>query len=221
MNCTFLIGCDQNYYDVWGINLLKSIKYFNNGNNYKLHCHIVNPKKDFTKIAGVIYTTEEKDFLNRNNEIAYLQCSRFLAVQKYYSNNEIIVTLDADSICTRKFTEIELEELLSKNHVLTRGKPTDNRWLAGMIVFKDKRFKEDYAISILSKKDFEWEYGWDQTVLAELANKYNFNQLPSKWMSIGKNGLKRVFLTLKGTSQKTESKYIDTYHNLIKKINND
>ena len=221
MNCTFLIGCDQNYYDVWGINLLKSIKYFNNSNDYKLHCHIVNPKKDFTKIAGVIYTTEEKEFLNRDNEIAYLQCSRFLAVRQYYPDNDIVVTLDTDSICTRKFTETELAELLSKTHVLTRGKPTDNHWLAGMIVFKDKEFKEDYANLVLSKNTDNWNYGWDQVVLGNLADKHNFKQLPPKWMSIGKNGMNRVFLTLKGKSQKTEKKYLNAYYNLIKKINND
>lgn len=218
MNFTFLISCDQKYYDIWAINLLKSIKHFNKFDVYTLHCHIVNPNNSLNKLEGVRYTFETKEFLDRDREIAYLQCARFLAVQKYYNNNDIVITLDADSICTRKFTKKETESLLLENHVLTRGKDVDNRWLAGMVVFKDREFKKDYANEILSKDSNDWEYGWDQIILRKLAEKHNFKQLPNSWMSIGKNGLNRVFLTLKGLSQKTEKKYTGVYNEVIKKI---
>lgn len=221
MNFTFLVSCDQKYYDNWATNLLKSIRYFNNHNNYNLHCHIVNPTENIQKIDKVKYTFENKNFLDKPREIAYLQCSRFLTVNKYYPNNEIVITLDADSICTREFSKDEIENLISHNHVLTRGKPNDNRWLAGMIVFKDQKFKKDYNDMILSKEDQHWEYGWDQIVLDQLSEKHQFKQLPDEWISIGKNGPKRVFLTLKGPSQKTEEKYLNSYLNLVKKINED
>lgn len=221
MNFTFLISCDQKYYDDWAINLLNSIKHFNNLNVYNLHCHVVNPNTDLLKLDGVKYTFETKKFLDRSREISYLQCSRFLAVEKYYPNNDIVVTLDADSICTRPFTEAEIQHLLLENYVLTRGKSVDNRWLAGMIVFKDRDFKKDYNNTILSKDDKYWEYGWDQIVLRKIANKHRFKQLSDNWMSIGKNGNNRVFLTLKGLSQKTEKKYTGIYDEIINKIRKD
>ena len=57
--CNILIGCDQNYYEQWAINLIKSIRHFNPF--VQCHVHIVNPG-NYQKIPNVEYTTEFIDF---------------------------------------------------------------------------------------------------------------------------------------------------------------
>src|SRR5210317_1926416 len=94
-----LIGCDQNYFDQWAVPLLQSINHHNPWLN--LHCHIVNPTKENT-LDSVSITHEKKDFLNNESKISYLQSVRFLAVANKFRKNEHVITLDADSICTRE-----------------------------------------------------------------------------------------------------------------------
>ena len=205
-----LIGCDQKYYDDWGINLVRSIKYFNPW--ITCHVHVVNPIH-IEKVDGVEYTTEIRDFPNDTVKIGYLQSVRFLKVAEKFSDKDLVMTLDADTICTRKTTPEEFTSTASKVTVLRHLK--DKHWLAGLVTYGAPGFKQDFANRLLSKPIEEWAPFHDQNVLDDLSKVYTFNeQHKLYWMSIGKNGNQSVFLTLKG-NQKYKDKYLSIYNKFL------
>lgn len=197
-----VVGVDQHYFDTWATPLFKSINDHNP--NLRLHCHIVNPTKSNT-ISNVDITKETIKFANDTSKISYLQSVRFLIADSKFSKSEKVVTIDADTICTRSYSQEEIEFLFSKQHILQSYK--DNRWLAGLVAFSDNGFRQDYVNEIKSKNIEEWEWGRDQNILAKFSKEYDFVPAPRDWISIGKNGANSVFLTLKGT-QKIKSKYL-------------
>jgi len=209
-----LIGCDQKYYDDWGINLIRSIKYFNPW--ITCHVHVVNPTH-IERVDGVEYTTEQRDFPNETVKIGYLQSVRFLKVAEKFNDKDLVMTLDADTICTRKTTPEEFTNATNKITVLRHLK--DYHWLAGLVTYGAPGFKQDFADRLLSKPIDEWAPFHDQNVLDDLSKIYNFNeQHKLYWMSIGKNGNQSVFLTLKG-NQKFKDKYLSIYNKfLVKEI---
>ena len=75
-------------------------------------------------------------------------------------------------------------------------------------------FRKDFYDLLMSKPIEEWSGFWDQKCLKQLSNTHNFIKCPTEWMSIGKNGLRSIFLTLKG-DQKTTEKYL-LYYNKVK-----
>jgi len=117
-----LIGCDQAYYDQWAVLLLSSIQRHNPW--IQLHCHIVNPTKD-NKLDNVDITSEQVNFVSDESKISYLQCVRFLAVADKFSKNERVITLDADSICTREMEKLHLKNYLKNNMYYNIIKKTD------------------------------------------------------------------------------------------------
>lgn len=200
-----LIGCDQTYYDNWAITLLESIKRHNPW--IKLHCHIVNPTVD-NKLDGVDITSEQIEFESDEIKISYLQSVRFLVVANKFSKNESVITLDADTICTRKIGKVATQRLFEKQYVLKHHK--DDRWLAGFVAFNDNGFRQEFAKELQSEPLNEWRWGRDQTVLNQYAKLYKFEPLDRLWMSIGKNKHNSAFLTLKG-EQKITDKYLKIY----------
>ena len=196
-----LIGCDQTYYDQWAVPLLASIQRHNPWIN--LHCHIVNPTKE-NFLEAVDITSEQIEFASNESKISYLQSVRFLAVANKFRQNEHVITLDADSICTRSIEPLEIENLFKKQHVLKHHK--EDRWLAGFVVFNDNGFRKEYAKELENITIDRWKWGRDQTILNKLGKKFRFCTLPKSYMSIGKNKQNSAFLTLKG-----EQKHIDKY----------
>jgi len=208
--CNILIGCDQTYYDTWAAPLLQSIRRHNPW--IRLHCHIVNPTKD-NALDNVDITSNQLEFVSDESKISYLQGVRFLAVADKFQKNEYVITLDADSICTRQIDNINLVELFQKQYVLQH--PKEDRWLAGFVTFLDNGFRQEYAKEIKSIPIQQWKWGRDQTILNSLANEFNFQKLDTSWMSIGKNKNNSVFLTLKGEQKETD-KYLNWYKRYIK-----
>ena len=209
MSYNILIGCDQTYFDKWTTPLLQSIQRHNPWLN--LHCHIVNPTKENT-LDNVSITSEHINFANDESKISYLQSVRFLAVADKFQKNEHIITLDADSICTRKIEHKEIKNLFNKQYVLSHHK--ENRWLAGFVIFNDNGFRQEYASELRSLPINDWLWGRDQTILNSLAKKYKFTKLDTSWMSIGKNKTHSAFLTLKGEQKETE-KYLNVYKSYL------
>mgnify|MGYP000949496317 CR=1 FL=1 len=204
-----LIGCDQTYFDKWATPLLQSIQRHNPWIN--LHCHIVNPTKD-NALDSVSITSETINFSNDESKISYLQSVRFLAVANKFRKNERVITLDADSICTRQIGNTAIERLFEKQYVLKHHK--ENRWLAGFVVFNDNGFREEYASQLNSVPVDKWKWGRDQTVLNQLADEYKFEKLDPLWMAIGKNRNSSAFLTLKGEQKETD-KYLNVYRKYL------
>jgi hypothetical protein len=200
-----LVGCDRKYHDDWAVPLFESI---HKRNPYlSLHCHIVNPL-DYRPLSYVNYTTENRNFPNRDVEISYLQCVRFLAVADNFSNDKPVITLDADSICTRKIDQTDFIELFKNQYVLQHHK--ENRWLAGFVVFKDDDFRNEYAKRLREVPVEKWIWGRDQKILNQMEQEFGFKPLPKSWMAIGKNKTRSAFLTLKG-DQKYLKKYLNLY----------
>lgn len=200
-----VVGVDQNYFDKWATPLLKSIATHNP--NLKLHCHIVNPTKS-NEIINVDITEEDILFDNDTSKISYLQSVRFLIAADKFNAAEKVMTLDADTICTRSYTQEEIDFLFSKQHILQHYK--DNRWLAGLVAFHNSNFRRNYAKEIRSEQLDNWEWGRDQNILAKFSKEYNFVAAPRTWISIGKNSADSIFLTLKG-NQKNKNRYLDIY----------
>jgi hypothetical protein len=117
------------------------------------------------------------------------------------------MTLDADTICTQAFTEQDFSLLFKNPHVLlSQG----DRWLAGLVTFDQSNFRQDFANRLRNKLVTEWKSGWDQEVLAELAETFNFTAVGVPWMAIGKIKEASTFLTLKG-DQKIKDKYLSEF----------
>jgi len=205
--CNLLISCDQIYYTDWAINLLKSIKYY--CPNLHLHCNIINPDYK-NEIEGVNYYYEEKDFNNDNSKISYLQSSRFIKVADF-DIQEKFVTIDTDTICTKKFDVTELISVIDRTSILKHRKK--DRWLAGFVSFTNNNFRKEFRELLFKDPIDSWLPGRDQIVLDQLANKYNYTVLDGDWMSIGKND-NSVFLTLKG-EQKYTDKYLSKFKGFI------
>jgi hypothetical protein len=206
----FLIGCDQKYYNDWGINLFKSINHHNPW--LQLHCHIVNPDLNMEKLSYVDYTFEQKGYTDQNNKLGYLQACRFVAVRNKFADSDLVMTTDADSICTRAIDKGEFEEVCSEVTFLTHQK--HNGFLCGLVTFGTGSFKQDYYDALYSIPDNEWKVGRDQAILKPLHEKHNFKVLDRTWMSVGKHRNASAFLTLKGNDRNNKI-YFDMYKNHI------
>lgn len=207
--CNILIGCDQTYYDQWAVPLLSSIQRHNPWIN--LHCHIVNPTKE-NSLDAVDITSEQIKFASDESKISYLQSVRFLAVADKFNKNERVITLDADSICTREISQSAMQSLFEKQYVL--GHHKENRWLAGFVTFLDNGFRQEYAKQLRAVPVDDRKWGRDQTILNALADEYKFKKLDTIWMAIGKNKNSSAFLTLKGEQKETD-KYLNVYRKYL------
>ena len=200
-----LVACDQNYYDKWACNLLKSIHDLNPHDWLQLHCHIVNPYK-VNELDYVNYTTEQNDYVT----IPYLQGVRFVVAANKFKNNEHVMILDADSICTREFTKEEFINVTSDVTVLKHHKELAfHPWLCGFVTLGNGMFRQDYANNLLITKSKEWEYGHDQDILNLLYHRHQYKTAPQEWICMGKQNPKSVFLTLKGDKHKKNPKYTE------------
>ena len=207
-----LLGCDQKYYDDWAKPLLESIHKFNPW--IQLHCHIVNPSRN-NKLNYANITTENRKFSSDIERISYLQSVRFLVVSDKFSNNENVITLDCDTICTRPIHRDDaLIRLFEKQHVLKHHK--EDRWLAGFVVFNQNGFRQEFSQELRSVPYSQWEWGRDQIVLNTFAQEFKFESVGRVWMSIGKlrKEHQSAFLTLKG-EQKVTEKYLKAYRKYL------
>jgi len=200
-----LVACDQNYYNKWGIELLKSTRYYNPSSWLNVHCHIVNPSKGFEQVKDVDYTTEKYS----NPSIEFLQGVRFLVASNKLPTDQVMI-LDADTVCTREFTKEEFIDVTSDVTVLKHHKKNAiHPWLCGFVTLGTELFRQDYANNLLITKTHKWEYGHDQDILLLLSNLHQYKEAPQEWICMGKQNPKSVFLTLKGDKHKNNPKYTD------------
>lgn len=202
-----LIACDEIYYTKWAISLLKSVHL--HAPWLTLHCHLVNaPTVELLDFVN--YTHEEITFVSEDQKLGYLQAVRFLAVADKFKNNELVVTLDCDSLCIAQFTKAEFAKLFEKQYVMHHPKAA--RWLAGFVTFNNNNtFRQHFSDRLRSIPLDQIISGWDQVILEELAKIYNFVKLPTDWISIGKPKKNTKFITLKG-SQRESEKYLLIYN---------
>lgn len=207
-----LISCDTDYYNKWAINLINSLKKFVPW--IKIHAVVINPN-NINVIEGVNYYYDNIKFKNSDSKIAYYQASRFLKCYELFPNNELVMSVDCDSLCTQPFSCQEFENVCSSISVLKHHKT--NRWLAGLVTFgSSNQFRKEFRNRLLEKDIGDWKPGYDQDILRSLEQKYKFTEsIPGDWMGFGYK--KGKFITLKG-EQKTASKYISIYERELTKI---
>ena len=205
------IACDGKYYDKWGLNCLRTIQNYNPW--IQLTAHIVNPisKNELTKVH---YFYEDRSFVNEASEISYYQSVRFIKCSEYFPNNELVMTIDCDTVCTRSFSIAEFTHVCQTTHVQRHQKA--DKWMAGLVTYGNtSAFRNDLKTNLLKDPIELWKYGRDQDVLNSMAYNYNFKGLNvGEWMSFGKG--RGIFITLKGT-QKTKDKFLKNYKEVMKK----
>ena len=208
-----LVACDKVYYENWAITFLKSLKHHVPW--LELHCHLVNAD-DVQELPNVNYSYEVMDFVSNDQKLGYLQAVRFLAAANKFKNNEKVIVTDCDALCVRSFNKDELFSLFEYHSVLRHVK-VDRRWMAGFIAFKDNFFRQEYAKRLLSKDINAWSDGWDQDVLKDIAEEFQFVEVDrNTWVSVGKHNGKSAFFMSKG-SQKFKEKYLERYRYFVER----
>ena len=167
------------------------------------------------KLPYVDYTYETVEYINNDQKLAYLQGVRFLAVAGKFRNNESVIVLDCDSLCVDSFTVDEFATLFEQQYVL-RNTKIDQRWMAGFVTFKDNYFRQAYVRELLKKPISEWLPGWDQDVMKQISEEYNFVELSKDWITVGKHNGRSKFFTSKG-SQKFKEKYLERYRYFVER----
>ena len=205
-----LLACDSNYYQTWTVNCIKSIQKYVPW--IKITVVVVNPN-NIDEISNVMYVYDYVDFPNEDSKIAYYQAVRFIKCADLFSNNELVMSIDCDTILTKLFSQEEFKTLCSNITVLRHHKA--DRWMAGLVTYGNtNHFRKKIKDQLLSLSVDQWNYGWDQTILNQLSVEFNY--IPTEvgeWMSFGKGRGK--FLTLKG-SQKVKEKFLNNYNTIIK-----
>lgn len=208
-----LLACDLVYYNIWAINCAKSIQKF--APWVAIHIVIVNPTDFYEKLSNINYYEDHVEFANDQCKIAYYQAVRFLKCAEIFLNNELVMTIDCDTLCTKSFTENKFNAILSSVHVQRHQK--NIRWMAGLVTFgNNNNFRKELREKLLELPLEQWSYGWDQSVLNELDIAYHYKKLyVGDWMSFGRGS--GTFLTLKG-GQKTASGYLKIYNDVLKTL---
>ncbi len=210
-----LIGCDQEYYDEWGVNCLESIQKHAPWIN--LHCHLVNPEEDYYQIPSVTYTTETKEFVSDNHRNSYLQCVRFIVVPRIFKTDELVMALDCDSICIKPFSEEDFEKIAMQITILQNQK--SSKWLPSAVTFGNNEFRKDFVKELYADDDDFWPTTRCQNIIATLSTRYKYNALPQQWINLGKTSNDAFFLILKG-EQKTETSFVEVYGSYLKRAEN-
>lgn len=208
-----LIACDSAYYETWGINCAISIQKF--APWISIHIVQVNPKDGYRRLPEVTYHEDRVEFLNDNCKTAYYQALRFLKCSEIFTNNELVMSIDCDTILTKVFSKTDFEKICKSIHVQRHQK--NKRWMAGLVTYgSESTFRNEFKEKLLSIPLENWKYGWDQIVLNELDLKYRYTPLyVGDWMSFGRGS--GTFLTLKG-DQKTSEGYLNIYNGILKNV---
>jgi len=207
-----LLACDSSYYNTWTKNCINSIQKLVPW--VTVTVVIVNPI-NIQELPNVKYIYDYIKFENETSKISYYQAVRFLKCADIFSNNELVMTIDCDTILTTPFSEKEFKSVCETIHIQRHQK--DIRWMAGLVTYgQDNNFRKRLQQELLSQPINEWTYGWDQHVLNMLSQEFRYKKLMvGEWMSFGRG--KGTFLTLKG-DQKTSKGYLNNYNQGLNRL---
>jgi hypothetical protein len=207
-----LLACDGEYYNKWAINCIKSIKFYVPW--VVISTYIVNPI-NVIEIPEVRYFYEDKNFESEASKIAYYQAVRFLKCHEIFANNELVMSIDCDTLLQTAFSQKDFLRICQDTHVQRHQK--DIRWMAGLVTYgTDSLFKSRLKEELLKIPIEMWRPGRDQDVLKILSEEFNFRPLyVGDWMSFGQGSGK--FITLKG-DQKIADGYLNVYSKILAEI---
>lgn len=212
-----LLACDTVYYNDWAMNCIKSIQHFTPW--VTITVVIVNPD-NILEIANVKYEYVTQDFSSldagrrRHSMISYYQSLRFIKSAELFPHNELVMTMDCDTICTRAFSKQDFEEVCKKIHVQKHQKNLA-RWMCGLVTFgNDTEFRNRFKEALLEQPIDLCKIGRDTVILNKLSAEFEYNSLAhGDWMAFGKGDA--IFLTLKGR-QRTSSRFLKKYNDILK-----
>ena len=125
-----LLACDSNYYQTWTINCIQSIQKY--APWIKITVVIVNPN-NINEIPNVKYVYDNVEFSNEDSKIAYYQAVRFIKCTELFSDSDLVMSIDCDTVLTKPFSEEEFKKLCSNISVLKHHKA--DRWMAGLVTY--------------------------------------------------------------------------------------
>ena len=214
-----LLACDTIYYNEWAVNCIKSIQHF--APWITLTVVVVNPD-NITELSNVKYEYVTQEFNNldpkrrEDTMISYYQSLRFIKCAELFPNNELVMTMDCDTICTREFSKQDFENISKTIHVQTHQKDL-NLWMCGVVTFgNDSVFRNRIRQALLEQQIDLCNIGRDTVILNMLSTEFNYNPLAiGTWMGFGKGDA--IFLTLKGT-QRTSPRFLEKYNNILENM---
>jgi hypothetical protein len=205
-----LVACDPVYHDEWAANLITSLQAHNNW----LSITVVVSGGAVDPVPGARYHYVKAPRLHDDNRAAYYQALRFLVASELFDDDQLVMSLDIDTVCTRSFTPEEFESIAAHPHMLWHDK--QQNWLAGAVTFgSNSDFKKVLRQRLLDTPIDQWIYGHDQMVLRQLAPEFDIRPISNigEWVAIGKGT--GVFLTLKGR-QKNKDNMLQIYDSQVK-----
>jgi hypothetical protein len=198
-------SCDINYYNKYGMPLIKSIVYQNNW--VGVHCHIIcKDDISFKRIDNpqVTYSYEliTDEFIQTINfkpmtiklnkfdvdldaEKTYYACARFMQADKIFSTNDKrIFQIDCDSLMFKPFSSKDFNEVTS--HVRAMRKPkTPEKIIASALSYGNGDVGLEFRKLLASKlyNAFSNEAYWfiDQIIMQELFSNMEFISIPLHW----------------------------------------
>ena len=195
------IACDSEYHERWAQELARTTLYFNPW--VRVVLLVINPH-NIQEIPNAVYHYREQE-LTDSNRVAYYQAARFLWAHEIFDQHDLVLCLDADTICTRAFTRSQFWRLTRHPHMLRHEK--SQRWLAGLVSCgRDPAFLKDLNRRLLETPIEHWLPGHDQGVLKTMVLDWNIQPCSNTryWISIGKGP--GTFLTLKGEQKQDPNK---------------
>jgi hypothetical protein len=188
------ITCDPVYHQQWARELARSVLYHNPW--IRVVILVINPDDTLEPLPGVHYEYRHQE-LTDHDRVMYYQAARFIWADEIFQEQDLVMCLDADTVCTRAFTRSQFWRITRRAHALWHNK--QRNWLAGLVTLGlDPAFRRAFRDALLSTPRQQWEYGHDQLVLRELIPKFDVRAVRNTghWISIGKGP--GTFLTLKG-----------------------
>lgn len=201
-----LIACDPIYHAQWARELALSIRYHNPW--VRVVMLVINRDDSVDELPDVHYVYRQQR-LTDSDRVIFYQAARFIYADEIFEPHDLVMCLDADTVCTRAFTRSQFHRITRHPHALFHLK--QNNWLAGLVTLgSDPGFRRAFRDQLLAIPREEWQYGHDQLVLRNLIIQYNVRPVrnSSHWISIGKGS--GTFLTLKG-EQKRPGRKLDTF----------
>lgn len=223
-------SCDENYYNEYGIALIKSIIYQIDW--IHVHCHIIskNPVTFLKEFPRTTYTYEiiDEKFVNTipfeklfsvskvdteiNPEIVYFSCARFMQLNKIFDHTHRVFQIDCDSLLFKTFT-IEDFKWLTDTPKPMRKTKSPQKIIASAISFGSGSTGQDFR-NLLSEtlyERFSQQAYWfiDQIALQEIFNQYNYESIPLHWNTWNKFHKIAFFQTAKGNKKDNYKKFID------------
>lgn len=234
-------SCDVNYYNNYGIPLIKSIIYQNNW--IGVHCHIIikdNNKFKRVDDPRVTYSTENitQEFLETINfepmnsklakfdvdldaEKTYYACARFMQADKIFpTNDKRIFQLDCDTLLFTNFDKEKFLELTS--HVRAMRKPkTPEKIIASALSYgngnEGLEFRKLLASTLIERFSTKAYWFIDQIVMQELFLNKQFIPIEMHWNQWSFKKKFAYFRTGKGNKKSRNEvflKELDKWKNL-------